>query len=345
MVKTQRPWTAVEDRILRELYARTPVDDIAQRLGRSIHQVRHRAKRLGIQTWRMWTAADRARLRKAWGKMRTRDLARVLGRTPGAVKQQAMKMGLDSERYYTPEEIALLRKLYPTHTAAQIAERIHGTAKAALAIFRMAATLGLRKWPHWEPEVLERVRALHAKGLNDAQIGERMGLTRDKVHHIRYARLKLPMNVEAVKQAGRRAVAKQLATLGIKSGGELRQWAYRKYARENGWPEDLRPRAVQILNLLAVRGPMSRPELVEALGLRWKAENCGRNNLASNDPEGSYLAHLRARGLVLYIRRSRKTGQRGLGRLHGLYMLTAKAVAILERKVRDAERLHGAQTG
>ncbi len=106
-----RAWTAAEDALLRDLYPRFPVAEVADRLGRTVQSLRKRAQALHIQTWHLWTEADRERLREMYGRVPCRQIARDLRRTPLAVKQQAMKLGLDAGRLYTPDEIALVREL------------------------------------------------------------------------------------------------------------------------------------------------------------------------------------------------------------------------------------------
>ncbi len=337
-----RHWTEAEDACLRERYATGDIVALAASLDRTIESLRKRAQALKLQTWRYWTEADLARVRESWGKVKTRALAAELGRTPNAVKQQATKMGLDAGRRYSAEELQLIRELYPTRSAAEIAERIFGTGQAALAIFRMAYKLGLEKFPHWGPEVLERVRQLHAEGLTDADIARRMPDVftgddpRSQAMHVRRVRLKLSANAEAVKEAGRRAVKKQFATLGISSGGELRALSYRKYAAANGWPEDCRPREVQILNVLAARGvPMSKREIAEAIGMPTDTTfRSGKRRilLAGNGPGGTYTASLLRRGLLCRLARAGVVSGRGKGRSVDLYVLGPAALSLLEAR-------------
>jgi hypothetical protein len=332
-VKQGLPWTAAEDEIMRREYARTPVQQLAARLERTIHSVRKRAQALRLQTWRHWTEADRDTLRAKWGKVRTRELARELGRPPGAVKQQATKLGLDSGRCYTAEDLALLRELYQTHTAAQIAAQIHGSPRSALAIYRMAYKLGLAKQPHHSPEVYADVRRLHGEGLPDRVIATRLGLRHDQVKDIRGVRLKLPVNPDA--EGKRQGVQKQFTTLGIRTAGELRSLAYRRYAVENGWPQDLRPREVQILNVLAERGvPMTRLELSGAIGMRTDRIGCNNSPalLTGNGPGGTYTASLARRGFLRRLKRGFTVSDRGRGRSLDLYVLGPAALAILEER-------------
>lgn len=343
---------------MRDRYVNTPAEDLARDLSRTVNQVRKKAQQLGLQTWRMWSEADRETIRAKWGKVPTRQIARELGRTTGAVKQQALKLGLDAGRRYTDAEKDLVSELYPTHSAAQIAERIHGAPRAAKSIFRLAKVLGLRKWPSWEPEVIARVKELYAEGLSDFQIRERMpgvfapgDKGRDQVKHIRKDRLKLPAIPDPTR--GARASRSQLKTLGLKCPADLRTRAYKLYAVENGWPEDFLPREVQILNVLAARGPMTALQIAEAVGMRTDIRNskmgypkllgsCNRKK-PNGSAYGTYTASLKARGLVCYLRRSRAVkGRRGYPDwLPGLYMLTQQAIDIIERRTNGTDSQAG----
>lgn len=97
---------------------------------------------------------------------------------------------------------------------------------------------------------------------------------------------------------------------------EVRRLAFNQFAERHGWPSDLRPRAVQILDLLYQYGPKTRRQIVEATGMPWLGS---RKSLHSNDPEGSYLAHLVARGLV--VRSIKVVKGRGKGGSCDLYSI------------------------
>ena len=165
-------WTPDEDQVLRDCYDKGPAQVLALSIGRSVHSIRHRAKVLGLKTGRFWSPEQDARLREAWGNVKSSALARELGRSPSAIKQRAIKLGLDANRYYTDEEKALIRELYPTTPATEIARRIHGNSQRASAIYRMAFNLGLTKQPRHPDELIERVKQLHAEGLNDKEIAD-----------------------------------------------------------------------------------------------------------------------------------------------------------------------------
>lgn len=323
-----RYWTAAEDAMLRGLYGTDlSVSEIAERVGRTAGACRLRAQTLGLRRPdHSWTAAEDARLRRDWGKVRTRDLARKMGRSPQVIRRRARTLGLRSGRWFTAQEQSLVRELYATHTAEQVAARI---GRSVGSVYRLAERLGLEKCRHWTDEEIDAVRRLNAEGLPDRVVAERLGYTLDQAKHLRQ-RFGFQFNPDI--EAKRRAVEKQHQALGIRHGGELRALAYRRFATESGWPNDLRPRAVQILNLLAAVGlPMSRRQICDALGMPWKGS---RASLSSNDPEGSYLAHLAARGLVQVLHRAGTVTGEGKGKSVHLYLLGQTALAILEERAK-----------
>ena len=127
----------------------------------------------------------------------------------------------------------------------------------------------------------------------------------------------------------------QYERLGVANGGELRKRSFAKYACENGWPEDLRPREVQILNVLAARGvPMNRLELSAAIGMR--TDRMGGNGtlalLTGNGPGGTYTASLLKRGLLSKVTRGFLVSGLGKGRSRDLYFLGPFALEILQRR-------------
>lgn len=333
-----RHWTAAEDAIMRQRYTTCPTDQIALVLGRSLFAVRNRAKSMKLRKPPAWSEAQTQRLREAYGNVRTRDLAAELGKSPLAVKQHAVKIGLSSGRFYTPAQIELVRQLWPTLTAAEVAARVFGTRRGAQAIYKIAEQLGIRKIEFHTPETIERVRVLHAQKLTDTAIGSELGLTREQVTHIRRTHLKLPANHDTIREILRGNVEKQKRSMGIKNGGELRAVGYRRYARSNGWPDDLRPREVQILNVLAQRGPMTALEIAEAIGANTSptfSTGSKRLLLADSGRDGTYTASLIKLGLIHSLVRF-GTGKTAGNRLPNLYVLTMEAIAILETASAEA---------
>lgn len=344
------PWSSEELDVIRREYpscsSRSQVLDLAERLGRSADAVyKMAARRLGLATARTWTIEQDNLLREGWGKTKTQVLSKKIGRSPSALKQRARKLGLDSERLYTEVEKAIVRSMYGTHTASQIAERIHGTTKAVASIYQLAQNLGLRKCARWSPEEMEAVRAARAEGGTDSDIARRLGKTREQITHIRN-RLGLPRDAAAILESRRRAVKTQHSRLGVANGGELRSLGYRQYASACGWPEDLPPRAVQILNVLAEHGPKTAQELAEAIGLKPKRNSVGghfmyltcasRSNLVRG--HGTYTGLLVAKGLVHREQRYLTGRGKGKNRLPCLYILTPAAIQIREQCLERAQR-------
>ena len=210
-------------------------------------------------------------------------------------------------RLFTDEQIEYVRAHYGRLTAAQIAQKI---GRSASGVYQLAGRLGLsRKRPRLGDAFDRKLKDLHGQGLTDTAIAARLGCERHTVGDHR-GKLGLPANTHSAWQRRRVAARtrEQLRRAGLPTLAALRAQAYRDRAAAAGWPDDLRPRAVQILNALWDRGPMTRRELAEAIGMPWKGS---RKSLTSNDPEGSYLAHLIKRGLVINLGRLRKASGRG----------------------------------
>lgn len=229
-------------------------------------------------------------------------------------------------RRWTEAERETLRCSYATVAASELAMRLD---RSVSSVYQEALKLGLQKVQHVKTGLAFRaeLRRLHALGFSDAEAAGELGCERHTVGDWR-RRLGLCSNArsERVRAKVRATTARQVAEAGVASLGEIRALAFRQFAAESGWPEDLRPRAVQILDLLAIRGPMTRREIAEAIGMPWKGS---RKSLTSNDAEGSYLAHLMARGLVVSL--GRVVRGVGSGKSVQLYSLALTA----ERSVGD----------
>lgn len=210
-------------------------------------------------------------------------------------------------RPWTARELRYLKANYGTRRTVEIAKRLGRTAPS---VYQRAAELGLcgeqkRVSESWETTL----RALHKEGYSDSEIAAVIGCGRRHAGFLR-TQLGLPSNnlserrIEAVRQRTR----KQCQEAGVRNLAEVRSLVFSQRAKAAGWPDDLRPRAVQILNSLWERGPLSRRELCEIVGLPWRGT---RKSLSSRDPEGSYLANLVARGIVVRLGRCVKGNGKG----------------------------------
>lgn len=252
---------------------------------------------------------------------------------------------------WTPEDDAVLRELYPgSHPLADLAARL---GRSVPALFNRAQKLGLhgtRKFKHpceWPAEVIERVRTLHAEGLSDPQIAARMADVFGKdgprsVCHIRH-RLGLPVHPGPLLEAKRRGVQTQQARLGITCGGELRVFGYRQFAARQGWPDDLPPRCVQILNLLCEHGPMTARDLAGRMGMDTSGRTCAQLLKCSAHSQlcrghGTYTGVLLARGLIATQRRYTSGRGKGKNTLPNVYFVTAETIALREAYLERIER-------
>lgn len=227
-------------------------------------------------------------------------------------------------RKYTAKQVALVKRHYRRRPTSELAAEIRCTEQQLRAL---ADRIGASSKRTGHPGLIALIRKKHALGWSDAEIAAAYNrrhrnrkVAREWVGEIRRDKLKLPSNANS--DHFRRRVAKktrqQLRRAGLKSMAELRVQAFRNFAERCGWPSDLRPRSVQILNVLYERGPQTRRQIAEAIGMPWKGS---RHSLSSNDPEGSYLAHLQKRGLV--VRLGRIVRQGGQGKNVNLYSIPA----------------------
>jgi len=204
-----------------------------------------------------------------------------------------------------------------TRTARQVAAEFPD--RTLTAIRKRAAGLNVagEKTRTKLPEGWQKnFRDWHALGWTDGDIAQATGLCR---RHISFLRKSIGLASNAMSDKRREAVrqktAEQLASCGCRSIGELRAKRFQAFAVSLGWPADLRVRGVQIVELLLREPALNRRQISDMIGMPWKGS---RKSLVSNDPEGSYLANLMTRGLVIRSPRvyvSKETGKRkGVGK-------------------------------
>lgn len=226
-------------------------------------------------------------------------------------------------RRWTPEEDAYLRANYAAGGAA--VARALGIPDHR--VYNRAHRLGLGHQPRTTIGEAFRaeLRRLHGLGWADPEIADRLGCERHTASRHRRA-MGLGSNRFHPRQRARVAAntADQCKAVGVRSLAEVRAAAFRRFASESGWPPDLRPRHVHILDALESRGPMTRAEIAMAIGLEWRGS---RRSLKSNGVGGSYLSQLMARGLVISLGRVvRGDGSGHSVNLYSLSLTTERAV-------------------
>lgn len=95
-------WTSAEDAVIRDLYGKVPVKQIAEQLGRSYGSLVERANRIGYRTRAHYTPAEIALIRAEYPNTPTKVLAEKLGKPWRAVEQWAQNNGIcKSDEYRT----------------------------------------------------------------------------------------------------------------------------------------------------------------------------------------------------------------------------------------------------
>lgn len=312
-------WTGDMDRLLREAYTADGAQAAADALGVTRSAVKNRAHQLGLRRPSpAWTPAEDAVLLNEYAAgVAAPVIAARLGRGIAAVRRRANVLGVISGRWWSPAAVERVRTAYAAVGAKALAIELLGesTPKNVYLVYRLAERLDVTVPIRHPPWVCERVRELHARGMNDRQIARALAdylpgrNDRERVTALR-RRLGLPAikpTAEQKRERGREGRSRQ--------SGDPRGQAYARLAASYGLPAGTPPRAVEVLLALA-SGPKTRAEL-EALGLHparlWNAEGT------------SYVAGLVRRGLVA----TASTGTVRGGRV--TYLLTALAMDLLAK--------------
>lgn len=321
----RRVWTADLDARLREVVgAGRGIPAAARLLGLSRAAVKNRAFALGLRTPpREWAAAELDLIRREYATgMTAAEIAARLGRGVPAVRRRAHLLGVASGRTWTAAEKEVVRAGYATRGCRALALELLGSAGQLhmRSVYNLAQDLGVTTPVRHPPGVYERVRDLHAGGLNDRQIAAEMRdvfrskNAREQVTSVRSLRLGLPAHRQTYEQ--RRAMGAAGRAKQIAAGVNPRDAAFARFAAAYGLPPDTPPRAVEILVCLAA-GPRTRAGIRGATGADpvnlWNREGT------------SYLAGLARRGWVAAapIPGASNRGPRVL------YTLTPAAVALL----------------
>jgi len=255
----------------------------------------------------------------------TLNLASRLGVTYKAMRGKAKVLGVVRRPGYTQQDIDYIREHYGQQHVRQIAKKLKRTTGA---VHRIASKHGFTIQPRTDPtaEVLDLIRNLNAKQWSDTRISREIGCERHFVSRHRKA-MGLPCQAKNPESV-RRAIDNQRKTLGVRTGGELRQYAYRQFAIESGWPDTMRPRQVQILNILARSGvPMTKKELADEMVITPKTFSNGNGR-------SSYMGELVRQGFVIRIRRGKQILGKGSGKSVDYYALGPVALETLIRRAK-----------
>jgi hypothetical protein len=258
---------------------------------------------------RRWTEAELDFVRRHVTTLSHAQIGARLNRPKGSIKALVNRSGLsDGTLRFTDQEKLLVRKMISENASdSEIATSI---GKKVASVGRLRRKMGFAKKLCPLGDSFETfIFVKHAEGLSDTEIASQWtsmhpGCAAVDRHTIaeRRGRHQLPDN-RFSEHARKRVAAKtkeQLAAAGLENLAQLRVRAHRERAIASGWPSDLRLRQTQILSALWAHGPMTRIEIAEKIGMPWKGS---RTSLTGNDREGTYLANLIARGLVVNLGR------------------------------------------
>lgn len=204
------------------------------------------------------------------------------------------------KRFYTQEQRDALIANYGKMLAKDLAKMI---GRSVSSVHNTALRYGLtEKRDHDLIESrAQKVAELNAQGWSDQEVADAIGISR---RSIRNYRDKLGLEPNGRNERYRKRVSentrRQLEKAGVSSLAGLKSLEVKKYVRSLGWPDTLSLGSAFILELLYTRGPMTRRQLSEATGFRWKGT---RKSLCNNRvPGGSYLAELQRAGLVVRLK-------------------------------------------
>jgi len=256
------------DRHIRPLHAKGLNDaSIAERLGCRRRDVCTRRHALGLAvnyerwTWRVQSIKEHDRTIRdmyAAGKFDL-EIAHAIGVGKRSVSLRRMELGLPT-----------LNRRHPMKKLAKFDPLIRRRIKEGWSGAEIAA------------EISQRGVACHQRELNARRLF--LGLP--------------PSGNNARRRAKVAAKTReQMRRMGLPSMAYLRIESFRKYARDRGWPDEVGPRAVQILEVLFERGLMTRRQIVVAIGMN--VDRPQKNWLFDTKHQTSYLATLMELGLVV----------------------------------------------
>lgn len=252
---------------------------------------------------RPWTAEEDDYLRSHCKSMLKAHMGAELGRSYGSVKRRMHVLGLrKGDRFkWTDESDSVLQKYYQSKGAQWCAKRIGCSISTAYSRAQ-ALQLTTPMVCVSTADVIDYLRKYHPLGYTDAEIKQvidrecGVNIDRHRLGDIRKS-LGLPSNVWSARQRERvsRKTREQLDKAGLRHLGELKLKSFEAWKRSLGWPESLTMRAVQALELMYQKGPMTRVELCVAMGIDPRRS---RTEPKSNAKGGTVMAELMRAGLI-----------------------------------------------
>jgi hypothetical protein len=206
---------------------------------------------------------------------------------------------MTDKRPWSQRELRYVQTHFGSEFAGDIAIRLKRTRSA---VYQVARKLGLSEVRDAQrvERLKRKIEKLNSQGFRDSEIGDRLGIDRRRVCDLRRS-LGLPAigRNESYRRMVARTTKRQCELAGVKSLAELRSKEMKRIARNLGWPDSLSVRAVQILETLYRRGPMTRKQIALAIGMPWVGS---RRTFKNNRVPGqSYTAELIRAGLVIRL--------------------------------------------
>ena len=102
LIKGPWSWTKEDIRLLKRLYPKGNIKNLAERLNRPLTAVRQKAYDIGMKSdvYNYWTKEDLKLLRKLYANTVTAEIATRLKRSAGSVKTKARQLGLKKSQRF-----------------------------------------------------------------------------------------------------------------------------------------------------------------------------------------------------------------------------------------------------
>jgi methylphosphotriester-DNA--protein-cysteine methyltransferase len=102
LIKGPWSWTKEDIRLLKRLYPKGNIKNLAERLNRPLTAVRQKAYDIGMKSdvYNYWTKEDLRLLRKLYANTVTAEIATRLKRSAGSVKTKARQLGLKKSQRF-----------------------------------------------------------------------------------------------------------------------------------------------------------------------------------------------------------------------------------------------------